>query len=320
MNTQINSLYRKYRPKKFAEVFGQEHITKTIQNQILKNKVDHAYLFCGTRGTGKTTIARIFAKTLNKSETNDFGNIIELDAATNNSIDNVRDLVEKTKYPPTAGNYKIYIIDEVHMFSNSAFNALLKLIEEPSPYIVFILCTTEPHKLPQTIHSRVLRFDFRPIPQKDLEQLIKNVFEKEKIKASNEAISEIAKSGNGSARDTLSLAETIAAFAGEEEITIKHIESIRGSVSTKTINELIGFVTTSNYEQIIKTVETIFNSSVNPNILIADMLKSLKELFLVKKDKKLIEAYKVFAELEQTIKTSPNPKTLFEGACLYAAG
>jgi len=320
MNTQINSLYRKYRPKSFSEVYGQEHITKTIQNQISKNKVDHAYLFCGTRGTGKTTVARIFAKTLNKSDSNEYGNIVELDAATNNSIDNVRDLIEKTKYPPTAGSYKIYIIDEVHMFSNSAFNALLKLIEEPSPYIVFILCTTEPHKLPQTIHSRVLRFDFRPIPQKELEKLLSNVFAQEKIKASQEAISEIAKSGNGSARDTLSLAETVAAFAGDEELTIKHIEITRGSISTKTINELIDYISLSQYEKIIELTETIFNTSVNPTILINDILKTLKERFLSTKKKNIIDAYKIFAELEQTIKTSPNAKTLFEGACLYAAG
>ena len=185
------ALYRKYRPKTFDEVVGQDHIVKTLENQIKLDKISHAYLFTGSRGTGKTSSAKIFARAINclnpqngspcgkcevcKALTDNNMDILEIDAASNNGVDEIRDLRERVKYPPVVGKYKVYIIDEVHMLSSSAFNALLKTLEEPPKYVVFILATTEVHKLPATILSRCLRFDFRLVSLEDLSALLKKI-------------------------------------------------------------------------------------------------------------------------------------------------
>ena len=224
------ALYRKFRPNTFDEVIGQDHIIKTLKNQIEMKQISHAYLFCGSRGTGKTSVAKIFAKAVNcqnpqngspcfecevckNLQNSNNIDIIEIDAASNNRVDEIRDLRDKVKYPPIYGKYKVYIIDEVHMLTDSAFNALLKTLEEPPKHIIFILATTEPQKLPATILSRVLRFDFKLVGQQKLEDLIKNIFKKSNISFDNESISLIAKSGNGSVRDALSIADMCSSFS-----------------------------------------------------------------------------------------------------------
>ena len=227
------ALYRKYRPNMFDKIVGQEHITRTLQNQIKNDQIGHAYLFCGSRGTGKTTTAKVFARAINclnpkngspcdecevckALKENNAIDIVEIDAASNNGVEEIRDLRDKVKYPPTVGKYKVYIIDEVHMLTTSAFNALLKTLEEPPSHVVFILATTEVHKLPATILSRVLRFDFKLINTETIAKLIANIFNESGIKAEQSAINLIAKAGQGSVRDALSIADMCASFANND--------------------------------------------------------------------------------------------------------
>ena len=218
------AFYRMFRPDTLDKVVRQEHIVKILKNQIESGKIGHAYLFCGPRGTGKTSVAKIFARAINcehpvngspcgkcatcraLSEGSNL-DISEIDAASNNGVDEMRDLREKVQYPPVAGKYKVYIIDEVHMLTASAFNAVLKTLEEPPAHAVFILATTEPQKIPATILSRCMRFDFKLIPQRDLEGLLKNIFAKVGKEYEDEAVAAIARAGAGSARDTLSIAD-----------------------------------------------------------------------------------------------------------------
>ncbi len=239
------ALYRKYRPKTFDGVIGQEHITKTLQNQIMNDQIGHAYLFTGTRGTGKTSVAKIFARSVNclspdhgsacgkcenclrLQQENDI-NIIEMDAASNNKVDDIREIREKVKFMPVGAKYKVYIIDEVHMLSDSAFNALLKTLEEPPSYVIFILATTEVHKLPQTILSRCVRFDFRLVSVDELSKHLAKVFDAEGITYDGESLKIIASAGEGSVRDTLSIADSIAAFC-QGNITKEKTLSVLGT-------------------------------------------------------------------------------------------
>jgi len=309
MNQSINSLYRKYSPQKFSDVIGQQHIVKTLQNQIKNGTTSHAYLFYGTRGTGKTTIARILAKSL--AQPND---IFELDAASNNSVDNVRELIEKTKYPPTFSKFKVYIIDEVHMFSGSAFNAFLKTLEEPPSHVVFILCTTEPHKLPQTILSRVLRFDFRPIPSGDLEKYVTSLLKKENIESEPEAIKMIVEQGRGSVRDSLSITESVLAY--DKSIKVASVESVLGKVNRATLKDIILNLLAKDIEKVIKICDQIFSSGHNITQVVGDILRETKNQFIETKNTELIKIYKTFADIEMHIRTSIDPRTMFEGACL----
>ena len=216
------ALYRKFRPDSFEEVKGQEHIVTTLKNQIRADRIGHAYLFCGTRGTGKTTIAKILAKAVNCQDIRDGSpcgecscckaisagasmNVIEIDAASNNGVDNIRDIKENVQYPPTEGRYKVYIIDEVHMLSVGAFNALLKTLEEPPSYVIFILATTESHKIPVTILSRCQRYDFKRITIDVIAARLKELMDKEGVEAEDRAVRYVAKAADGSMRDALSL-------------------------------------------------------------------------------------------------------------------
>ena len=224
------AFYRMFRPDTLDKVVRQEHIVKILKNQIESGKIGHAYLFCGPRGTGKTSVAKIFARAINcESPVNGSPcgkcatcralaegsnlDISEIDAASNNGVDEMRDLREKVQYPPVAGKYKVYIIDEVHMLTASAFNAVLKTLEEPPAHAVFILATTEPQKIPATILSRCMRFDFKLIPQHDLEGLLKGILQKIDKEYEDEAVSAIARAGAGSARDTLSIADMCVSYS-----------------------------------------------------------------------------------------------------------
>lgn len=289
------ALYRKFRPATFDEVLGQDHITKTLQNQIINNQIGHAYLFCGTRGTGKTSIARIFAKAVNCEKSDkgnpcckcevcqhlDVGNIdvIELDGASNNGVDEIRDIKEKVNYVPAKGRYKVYIIDEVHMLTSSAFNALLKTLEEPPKHIIFILCTTEVHKLPLTILSRCMRFDFRLIDTDELTGLIKSVYRQVDKEASDEAVTALADAANGSARDALSLADRCLSCSGKLEYDA--VTELLGNVDGKSIRELFRYILDGDTANLLVTVKRLYRSGRNMETIATDLATLCRDLLTI---------------------------------------
>ena len=314
MNKKIASLYRVHRPTKFEEVVGQEHVTKTLTNQIGSGQIAHAYLFCGTRGTGKTSVAKIFARAVNENKPCDL-DIFELDAASNNRVEDVREIIEKVKYPPVAAKYKVYIVDEVHMFSGSAFNAFLKTLEEPPSHVIFILATTEPHKLPATVLSRCLRFDFRAASVKEISSLLTRVLKKENIKVEPEAIELLAAAGQGSFRDALSFAETVASFS-PELISAEAVTKVLGAVDKKILQTLLTATQKADIKTITSIIKEIFSVGRNTGAVIKDMLELIKQSYIATADRKTMEIYRAFAELEINIKTAQDAATMFEGTCL----
>ncbi|MGI6607739.1 MAG: DNA polymerase III subunit gamma/tau [Erysipelotrichaceae bacterium] len=286
------ALYRKYRPKNFDGVFGQQHIVETLKNAVKNNKLAHAYLFCGPRGTGKTTIAKILAKMVNCESEKErpccicascidiqesgHPDVIEMDAASNNGVDEARELVEKVKYAPMSGKYKVYIIDEVHMMTTGAFNALLKTIEEPPSFCIFVLATTEPHKIPSTIISRCQRFDFKKLSKKVIQINLEQVCEKEKINCSKEAISLIADLADGGMRDALSILDQCIAYA-QDDITLQDVSDVYGVATTADKIELYQLISEKNVKQLIEKLSEIENKGIDIRRLTTDLITIAKE-------------------------------------------
>ena len=290
------ALYRKYRPRTFDEVVGQDHIVKTLVNQIKLDKISHAYLFTGSRGTGKTSTAKIFAKAINCTNSKngspcgecevckalDGANIdvLEIDAASNNGVDEIRELKEKVKYPPVVGKYKVYIIDEVHMLSSAAFNALLKTLEEPPAHTVFILATTEVHKLPATILSRCLRFDYRLVSLEDLSNLLKNILKSENVTFDEQAVNIIARAGEGSVRDTLSIADRCVSFAGSE-LTASKVISVLGVSEREILINMTDKILEKNVGEALVELDKVLSSGKSPLVFASDMVSYFRDLLLV---------------------------------------
>lgn len=286
------ALYRKYRPKNFDEVFGQQHIVETLKNAVKHNKLAHAYLFCGPRGTGKTSIAKILAKMVNCESENEkpccacascidiqesaHPDVVEMDAASNNGVDEARELVEKVKYAPMSGKYKVYIIDEVHMMTTGAFNALLKTIEEPPSFCIFVLATTEPHKIPSTIISRCQRFDFKKLGKKVIQNSLAQVCEKEKINCSKEAISLIADLADGGMRDALSILDQCIAYA-QDDINIQDVSAVYGVATTADKIELYQLIYEKEVKQLIEKLSEIETNGIDIRRLTTDLIDIAKE-------------------------------------------
>lgn len=293
------ALYRKFRPDCFEDVKGQEHIVTTLRNQIKAERVGHAYLFCGTRGTGKTTIAKIFARAVNCEQPVDGSpcgecaacraiaagasmNVIEIDAASNNGVDNIREIVEEVSYSPVEGKYKVYIIDEVHMLSIGAFNALLKTLEEPPSYVIFILATTEVHKIPITILSRCQRYDFRRITIDTISGRLRELMEAEQIQVEEKALRYVAKTADGSMRDALSLLDQCIAFHFGQELTYDKVLDVLGAVDTEVFGRLLRHVLERNVTGCIGLLEEIVMQGRELTQFVTDFTWYLRNLLLVK--------------------------------------
>lgn len=290
------ALYRKYRPQKFSEVVDQEHITDTLANQIKTGKIGHAYLFTGSRGTGKTSTAKIFAKSINclnpengsacgKCENCLGGNsqnidVLEIDAASNNGVDEIRELRELVKYPPVNGKYKVFIIDEVHMLSTSAFNALLKTLEEPPQYVVFILATTEVHKLPATILSRCMRFDFKLVSLDKLTKLLCKVLTDSKINYEEKAVQLIARAGEGSARDALSIADMVIAYANDN-LTYDNVVKIIGEIEKDKLYSIVESMLKNNVGEVLYELDKILDEGKPPLVLSKDLISYFRDLLVI---------------------------------------
>ena len=348
------ALYRTYRPQTFDEVAGQKHIIRTLRNALANNKIAHAYLFCGPRGTGKTTMAKLLAKALNCEE--GFGHqcnkcsncleiiegshpdVIEIDAASNNGVEQVRDLIDKVNYLPIKGKYKVYIIDEVHMMTDNAFNALLKTLEEPPAHVIFILATTEPHEIIPTILSRCQRYDFTKVADADIEERMITVLQKEGVQYDKTAVKAIISLADGGMRDALSILDQILAYSNNS-LRVEDVYSIFGLISNK---EKIGLIQDINAGDISATLEKVKNFSeggIDIARLTQDILEILKDVLIYKKTKqtdelttlnqsdaqlladsieirKLHEMIGTFLKLQLDFKTASNVKTLFEVALL----
>lgn len=293
------ALYRKWRPSTFEDVKGQDHIVQTLRNQISSQRIGHAYLFCGTRGTGKTSIAKIYARAVNcehpvdGSPCNVCGscrsilsassmNVVEIDAASNNGVENIREIREQVQYPPTEGHYRVYIIDEVHMLSTGAFNALLKTLEEPPSYVIFILATTEAHKIPITVLSRCQRYDFRRISIDTLTAHLKKLTTAEEIQAEDKALTYIAKAADGSARDALSLLDQCVAFHYGTLLTYDHVLEVLGAVDAGVFSELLRAVIHKQTTECIYKLEEMVIQGRELGQFVTDFIWYLRNLLLIK--------------------------------------
>lgn len=293
------ALYRKWRPRVFGDVKGQDHIVTTLQNQIRSERIGHAYLFCGTRGTGKTSVAKIFAKAVNCEHPEDGSpcgecpscqqiqagtslNVVEIDAASNNGVENIREIRDQVQYPPTEGKYRVYIIDEVHMLSTGAFNALLKTLEEPPSYVIFILATTEVHKIPITVLSRCQRYDFRRITVDTIADRLKKLTDAEGMAVEDRALRYVAKAGDGSMRDALSLLDQCAAFHYGETLTYENVLDVLGAVDNRVFRELFGALRNGQTKDCILRLEEMVIQGRELSQFVADFIWFLRNLLILK--------------------------------------
>ncbi len=293
------ALYRKWRPHTFDDVKGQDHIVTTLQNQIRAQRIGHAYLFCGTRGTGKTTVAKILARSVNCENPVDGSpcgecpsckqiaagtslNVVEIDAASNNGVENIREIRDQVQYPPTEGKYRVYIIDEVHMLSTGAFNALLKTLEEPPSYVIFILATTEVHKIPITVLSRCQRYDFRRITVDTIADRLKELTDAEGMPVEERALRYVAKAGDGSMRDALSLLDQCAAFHFGETLTYEHVLDVLGAVDNSVFRELFLAVVQGRTKDCILKLEEMVIQGRELSQFVVDFIWFLRNLLLLK--------------------------------------
>ncbi|MBO4251612.1 MAG: DNA polymerase III subunit gamma/tau [Clostridia bacterium] len=355
------ALYRRYRPTGFDGIIGQDHVVKTLVNQIETGRLGHAYLFTGTRGTGKTSTAKIFAKAINCEHPvhgspcgkcaackalSDPANIdvIEIDAASNNGVNEIRELRDNVQFPPVSCKYKVYIIDEVHMLTGAAFNALLKTLEEPPKHAVFILATTEAHKLPATILSRCMRFDFKLVSTEQIASLIAEIYDEQGKKYTKEAVFAIAKAGEGSIRDALSIADTAISY-GDGELTYEDVNEILGSSNAELITQFIATILSGDSGEVLRITESLASIGKSMGVLTKDLTGLLRDLLIVKTCKtantilglpeyrfnelkdiaagvseaRIIRILEIFAETETLLRYTTHPRVVFETAAVKAA-
>lgn len=355
------ALYRKYRPSSFDDVIGQEHIIRTLINQIKTNRLGHAYLFTGTRGTGKTSVAKIFAKAINclnpkngspcgececckaLAEPSNI-DVIEIDAASNNGVNEIREIRENVQYPAVSCKYKVYIIDEVHMLSGAAFNALLKTLEEPPKHAVFILATTEVQKIPATILSRCMRFDFKLVSTEMLANHVAKVFDAENKEYEKEAVFAIAKAGEGSVRDSLSIAD-IALSCGSGKLTYNHVMEVLGTTNEESVLAFVKAVLNGNNSDILNFIDEMCSLGKSVGTLCKDVISVLRNLIVINNcensndilalpdskfelysdvaknstNNRLLRILEIYTEMSNLLKYSNNPRILFEATSLKAS-
>ena len=322
------ALYRKWRPDEFEEVKGQGHIVTTLKNQITHDRIGHAYLFCGTRGTGKTTIARLFAKAVNCESPLEDGspcnecptckaisagtalNVIEIDAASNNGVDSIREIRDGVQYSPTEGKYKVYIIDEVHNLSGAAFNAMLKTLEEPPSYVIFILATTESHKIPITISSRCQRYDFRRIDLETIYERLAELLKREGIEAEEKAVRYIAKAGDGSMRDALSLLDQCIAFYLGQTLTYEKVLEMLGTVDVEVFNTMMNHITDNDTLAALKIVENVVWEGRELSQFVTDFTWYMRNLLLLKSSDDMSDQLDISTENIESMKMTADKVTM----------
>lgn len=355
------ALYRRFRPSTFEGVIGQDAIVKTLTNQITTDKIGHAYLFCGARGTGKTSLAKIFARAVNCLDSKngspcgkcsackaleDVSNvdIIEMDAASNNKVENVRDIRESVQYPPVTVRYKVYIIDEVHMLTTEAFNALLKTLEEPPKHAIFVLATTEPHKLPSTILSRCMRFDFKLISTKKIAELISSIYDEVGRKYDKEAVALIAKAGEGSVRDALSVADLCVSY-GSDKLTYLDVLTVLGATDQTKIDGLIKSVFSGDTGSVLSFTDELSMLGKSIGLLSKEVVSYLRDIAIVKtcknareilalpedryvemksiadgvSENRILRCIEILSSIENSLRYSTQPRAVLETALIKAS-